>query len=130
VNAAPITLTVLGKKGEEKRFTFDQPTVCVIGRAGDCDIVLDGLEHLDVSRYHCQLEFDPPAARVRDLGSRNGTFVNGVKIGQRRTWERPWEVQRDDYAAHDLSDGDELQIGSMTFRVSLGVPADAALTPL
>jgi pSer/pThr/pTyr-binding forkhead associated (FHA) protein len=129
VNAAPITLTVLGHRGEEKRFTFDQPATCVIGRASDCDIVLDGLEHLDVSRYHCQLEFDPPTVRVRDLGSRNGTFVNGVKIGQRRTWERPWEVQREEYPAHELQDGDELRIGDVVLRVQVGALADAALTP-
>ncbi|KYC36281.1 hypothetical protein WA1_52005 [Scytonema hofmannii PCC 7110] len=36
------------------------------------------------SRYHCLLDINPPDIRVRDFGSRNGTYVNGKKIGQRQ----------------------------------------------
>src|SRR6185503_5477299 len=32
------------------------------------------------SRHHCLLEIAPPQAFLRDLGSTNGTFVNGVRV--------------------------------------------------
>jgi pSer/pThr/pTyr-binding forkhead associated (FHA) protein len=44
----------------------------VVGRDPSCDIVLnDG----SVSRLHAEIHFDGQIVRVRDLGSRNGTFV-------------------------------------------------------
>ena len=49
----------------------------MIGSADDCDIILrDG----EVSRLHASLEVTTDGAWVRDLGSRNGTFVNGVRV--------------------------------------------------
>ncbi len=33
-----------------------------------------------VSRFHCEVVLDGPVARVRDLGSRNGTVVDGVRV--------------------------------------------------
>jgi transcriptional regulator with PAS, ATPase and Fis domain len=33
-----------------------------------------------VSRFHCEIILDGPDARVRDLGSRNGTVVDGVRV--------------------------------------------------
>src|SRR5687768_10246739 len=40
------------------------------------DLVLDDAA---VSRFHCEIEVDAVGARVRDLGSRNGTIVDGVR---------------------------------------------------
>jgi pSer/pThr/pTyr-binding forkhead associated (FHA) protein len=50
----------------------------IIGRAADCDLRL--LSDC-VSAYHCVLLLDECTLRIRDLGSKNGTFVNGRKIG-------------------------------------------------
>src|SRR5262245_30040306 len=66
----------------EKHFVFRGPTLCTIGRAPDCDIRLRGP---GISRYHCVLDVAPPSIRIRDWGSLNGTFVNGQRIGQRKT---------------------------------------------
>jgi two-component system, NtrC family, response regulator GlrR len=53
----------------------------MIGSADDCDIiVLDG----EVSRLHASLEVSAQGVWVRDLGSRNGTFVNGVQVREAR----------------------------------------------
>lgn len=53
----------------------------VIGRSPDCDVVLN---NTSVSRQHAELLFDGEWT-LRDLGSRNGTGVNGVRvIGERR----------------------------------------------
>lgn len=71
----------------------------VIGRDRLCTIsILDPL----VSRRHCELAVKEGRVQVRDLGSRNTTLVNGLP----RT-----EAQ--------LSEGDEIAIGNIRFRVCL-----------
>jgi len=63
---------------KNREFVFDEPAECIIGRAADCDIQIPtDNEHVDVSRHHCVLEIHPPHVQVRDLGSLNGTLVNG-----------------------------------------------------
>ncbi len=48
-----------------------------IGRASDCVLRLD---HPSVSRDHAELSHDDVAWRLRDLGSKNGCFVDGIAI--------------------------------------------------
>src|SRR6476620_8134186 len=73
-----------------QQFALDQPGRYVMGRSSDCDIQLaTGHDMLSVSRHHCLLIFSPPNLVVRDLGSSNGTFVNGEKVGQRDHDEEP-----------------------------------------
>ena len=54
-----------------------------------------------VSRLHCQLTSTADSLHVKDLGSTNGTFVNGKKV-QRVT----------------LTSGDKLKIGRVEFVVN------------
>jgi len=49
----------------------------VIGRGSDCDLVLDEPE---MSRRHALIENTGDTIFLRDLGSANGTFVNGVQV--------------------------------------------------
>jgi pSer/pThr/pTyr-binding forkhead associated (FHA) protein len=49
----------------------------VIGRGMDCDVVIKDVK---ASRRHCQLTRKPDGFLLEDLGSRNGTLVNGVRI--------------------------------------------------
>ncbi len=53
----------------------------VIGRQAQCDLTL---RHDDVSRRHAEIGFEGGDFIVRDLGSTNGTFVNGKEIGGTR----------------------------------------------
>lgn len=64
----------------------------VIGRESDCDLTLDDP---GVSRHHAAVEPTPAGARVTDLGSSNGTYLN------RRRLEAPAEVR----------EGDEIVVG-------------------
>ena len=124
---ARITLTV-AQDGDlvDREFVFDEPCECVIGRAADCDIQIPtDTEHTDVSRHHCTLEIHPPHVQVRDLGSLNGTWVNGKKIGQRPANEPSEESGLWPSAAHALKHGDELRVGHVVFQVAIAVGLDA-----
>jgi transcriptional regulator of acetoin/glycerol metabolism len=51
----------------------------IIGRGEDCGTVLLGAE---ISRQHAELALQGPMMVLRDLGSMNGTFVNGRLVGE------------------------------------------------
>ena len=112
-----IKLTVSEGSGLHKEFVFQAPTQPVVGRADDCDIRFPmDPAHMDVSRHHCLFEIDPPTIKVRDLGSRNGTFVNGEKIGERLERDMPPEGW-DHLPPKELKEGDEVRIGHSVIRV-------------
>jgi eukaryotic-like serine/threonine-protein kinase len=115
-----IKLTVAQGSLDKKEYVFAEHTRCTIGRAEDCDIqVPRDFGHADVSRHHCALDIDPPVIRVRDLGSRNGTFVNGEKIGQRSRLQPTAKPDADESPARELRDGDEVQVGHTVLRVGV-----------
>lgn len=53
-------------------------SVTILGKHPGCDVVLT---NPFVSRRHARIDLVDGAARIRDLSSKNGTFVNGLKIG-------------------------------------------------
>lgn len=73
----------------------------LIGREQDCQLRPNSEM---VSRHHCVFSIDDYSVRLRDLGSTNGTFVNGERIRK--------EVV--------LQAGDEVVIGNLEFRLGLG----------
>jgi len=86
----------------------------IIGREEDC--------HLRppsefISRHHCVLLLDEYTLRIRDLGSKNGTYVNGRRIGKGESILSP-----DDF----VSVGDfvlQVDFSPVTAEVSNGQPA-------
>jgi pSer/pThr/pTyr-binding forkhead associated (FHA) protein len=118
--AAEVRLTITEGLPRGKAFVFRDRTVGAIGRADDCLLRLPcDLAHRDVSRHHCLLDIDPPEIRVRDLGSRNGTYVNGTKIGQRDCRLPPEVASAFGMPERPLEEGDELRVGGTVFRVSV-----------
>ena len=73
----------------------------ILGRETDCHLVLDSNS---VSRHHCVLLMDDYTLRIRDLASKNGTFVNR---DQTRVGERV------------LAHGDRVRLGDLVIRVEL-----------
>lgn len=64
----------------DKHFDFDlSGAELTVGRQG-CDIELDQRK---ASRRHCKLEKVPEGWKVTDLGSSNGTYVNGQKVTEK-----------------------------------------------
>jgi pSer/pThr/pTyr-binding forkhead associated (FHA) protein len=77
-----VTLTVANGPLVGQAYEFREPAVYVVGRAAECYPRLpDELPYKDVSRHHCLLSVNLTELRLRDLGSTNGTFVNGARLG-------------------------------------------------
>jgi two-component system cell cycle response regulator len=106
VDRSPFLLVLSGPQvGELHRLTPD--LVTVIGR-GDADLRVrdDG-----VSRRHCSIQPRGSGALLVDLGSANGTFVDGERVGEKL-----------------LSNDDRFQIGtSTTFKFSIADELEAAV---
>ena len=100
-----VRLEVGGGAGPERVLDVAGPSVLVVGRDPACDLRA-AADDRRVSRRHCALDVDPPRVRVRDLGSRNGTRVNGG------------HVLASGSPACELFDGDEVRAGGLTVRVS------------
>jgi pSer/pThr/pTyr-binding forkhead associated (FHA) protein len=112
-----------GRVSQEFHFGEGQ-MACMVGRSSDCDLVLPcDFLHGNVSRRHCRIEVRPSGVWVRDLGSRNGTYVNGICIGGREfaRWGEPGR-------RFLLQSGDQVRIGDTVLRVEAeaGVRANEA----
>src|SRR5262245_19200412 len=82
--------------------------VTSLGRHDDCIVRIKSSQ---VSRRHCELLEADGRLTVRDLGSSNGTFVNGKRVLGQQV----------------LKVGDELTVGTVTLRVAtLGQPVAAS----
>ena len=118
--SAKVTLTIIEGKLSGKQYIFDSRTSCIIGRASDCNIQLpDDKDHSTISRYHCLLDINPPDVRIRDFGSKNGTYVNKKKIGQRQKNQTPEEGAKIQLPEYDLQLDDEIKLGNTIFKVKL-----------
>jgi len=73
-----VTLRVLAGPYSGQEFVFDQHDTFLIGRSENAHLYLP--EDRFFSRHHCLLEIAPPRCFLRDLGSTNGTFVNGERV--------------------------------------------------
>ncbi len=102
-------------KDDQRRDFPVKPGKTTIGRARDCQL---RVPTADVSRRHCELEVSGAEITIRDLGSSNGTYVNGKRIAETR-----------------LKPGDRVVVGPARFVVQIDgqpasiSPADAAVAP-
>jgi predicted component of type VI protein secretion system len=91
-----------------RRWPLDRTRAITIGRSDECDIILPDRS---VSRYHARVSWNDDHFQVEDLGSKNGTHVNGLEVGE----------------PSSLHDGDELQIA---LRFKLAFVDAGATAPL
>lgn len=83
----------------------------LIGREKDCHLRPNTES---VSRYHCALTADEHSIQVRDLGSTNGTFVNGERVS----------------GLVPLKSGDRLSAGHLEFEIVVHESAPAPPAPV
>ena len=124
-NMPPRTkVEVVGGKMKGKAFLFDEHDTLVFGRARECHCCLP--DDQLVSRHYFLLEVSPPLARLRDLGSLNGTYVNGKKCGGRKPGEDPEQGGKRRYPEVDLHHGDEVRVGDTVMATSSVFEANPA----
>lgn len=103
-------MLVLQRGGEAGRsWPLNRTSEISIGRSEDCDISLPDRQ---VSRYHAHISWQGNQYQIEDLGSKNGTHVNGQ------------EVQ----STMSLQDGDEVQIALRFKMAFVDAGATAPLT--
>ncbi len=97
--ADPLVLTQLSGPGRPRKIRILPLEEAVFGRDDDCQVILD---EDPVSRRHARILFADSKPQILDLGSTNGTFVNGKQVHRAL-----------------LKNGDRIQIGGSAFQVGM-----------
>jgi hypothetical protein len=108
---APEAVIIQVKGEQDARFTVDMPHAPIIlGRSDtqdhfEADIELSAYNaaELGVSRRHAMLAWDENGVTVEDLGSINGTLLNGHRL--------------EPHYQRVVGDGDEISLGKLTLQV-------------
>jgi pSer/pThr/pTyr-binding forkhead associated (FHA) protein len=99
-----VNLILFKKDGSTRSFKLPS-TVTSIGRRRDCDLCIP---LSCISRRHCEFDMDMDRLTVRDFNSKNGTFLNGLRISESL-----------------VKPGDLLKIGTLSFGIQIdGLPED------
>jgi hypothetical protein len=106
-SAVPILVVQEGQLAG-KRWTLNKSEF-VVGRGEDCEVVLPDRQ---VSRRHFRIVRDDDGYSVEDLGSKNGTYVNGAAVR----------------GSVQLQDGDEIQVALSVRLLFVGAEATLPLT--
>ena len=106
----PLRLRQISGPSEGRTFRVLLLQEVAMGRDESCQIRLEGKS---ISRHHAKFSYLKHFPEVVDLGSVNGTFVNGKRV------ERA-----------PIRDGDNLQVGTCSFEIVLGqgTPTDSVAT--
>jgi VWFA-related protein len=96
-----LRLTLIRSEAERPPYEVNLMNRLVIGRAANCDVALT--EDKEVSRNHCELTLEDEVVRIADLGSKNGTLVNGVPIS----------------GSHQIHNDDIILVGRTELRVMM-----------
>jgi Inner membrane component of T3SS, cytoplasmic domain/Domain of unknown function (DUF4388) len=104
-----LALRFISGKYQGGEFPLEENREVLVGRSSDLDMVL--VEEM-VSRKHARLQLSQGRIEIEDLGSTNGTFVNGERITRM-----------------SVGEGDRILIGSNILRV-VSLDADGAKAPV
>ncbi len=94
-----IVLTVIAGPHKGLEFTFAGHDTFLVGRSRHAHFRLPAKDRY-FSRIHFMMEVNPPECQLIDMGSHNGTYVNGEKI-----------------LIADLKDGDQIRAGHTILRL-------------
>jgi pSer/pThr/pTyr-binding forkhead associated (FHA) protein len=104
-----VVLVLFRSDGQRRSFSVARD-LTVIGRREDCDL---RIPIGDISRKHCRLVKEADTIRLEDLGSSNGTYVNGNRVQEAI-----------------LRPGDWIGVGPVQFVVQMdGQPVDDDIVP-
>jgi len=103
-----VNLVLIRKNGSQKSFPLPSQ-VTVIGRRHDCDL---WIPLASVSKRHCQLSYSEGVLKIRDLGSHNGTILNGSPVEKAV-----------------VKAGDSIKIGPLTFVLQIDGKPEKIVQP-
>jgi serine/threonine-protein kinase len=98
-----VTLRIVAGPHEGEERVFASHDAVIVGRAADAQWRMS--QDSFFSRYHFRIEANPPACALIDVGSSNGTLVNGQRVTQ-----------------VDLTNGDRIECGDTVFAVRVSGP--------
>ena len=104
-----VKLVVIGGKRPGQEIAVSGPEF-IVGRAPECKLRPNSDM---VSRRHCMISIEDGKATIRDLGSRNGTVLNGQKITDEQ----------------ELKTGDKVKVGPLEFEVQLSTSISGKKKP-
>src|SRR5213593_3937228 len=107
-----VTLTVIGGPHTGQTFSFSGHDTFLVGRSKRAHFRLPAKDRY-FSRVHFLVEVNPPQCRLMDMGSRNGTYVNGRRVED----------------TIDLKDQDQIRAGRTVLRVGVEVTAEVEQPP-
>ena len=90
---------ILQGTGDERAYELPANGRFRVGRSRHSDLCID---HPSISESHCEIYVDPMMVSVTDLGSTNGTFINGSPIQK-----------------SELGNGQVLQVGSLMLLLEM-----------
>jgi serine/threonine-protein kinase len=96
-----IKLTVIAGPHQGSEFRFAGHDTFLVGRSKHAHFQLPAKDKF-FSRIHFMIEVNPPHCRLVDMGSNNGTYVNGQKV-----------------LSADLHDGDQIRAGHSVFQLQV-----------
>ena len=103
-----VNLVLFKKDGSQKAFSVPSDNT-IIGRRHDCDLCIP---LMIISKRHCELNQNKEAVKIRDLDSRNGTFLNGKRINETT-----------------VKAGDYIRIGPLTFLLQIDGKPEKIIPP-
>ncbi len=116
VGTTSINISPKEKKGMPA-ITTSSPMLCVIGSSSDCNYIIHRQQDPGVSRHHCVIDCNPPELNIKDLGSKNGTYVNGKDI-------------RESGEPTALANGDTIQVCNTIFTIGIDIQVAESEKPL
>ncbi len=96
-----VTLTVIAGPHAGTEFSFDRHDTFLVGRSRHAHFQLPEKDRY-FSRIHFMMEVNPPHCRLIDMGSHNGTYVNGHRV-----------------LSGDLQNGDQIRAGHTILRLTV-----------
>src|SRR5437763_7123321 len=106
-----IILNVVAGPHKGLEFSFDRHDTFLVGRSKHAHFQLPAKDRY-FSRIHFMMEVNPPQCRLIDMGSHNGTYVNGQRV-----------------LSSELRDGDEIRDGHTVLSLTVQPGADHAVQP-
>jgi serine/threonine-protein kinase len=106
-----ITLTVVAGPNTGTEFSFDRHDTFLVGRSRHAHFQLPDADRY-FSRVHFMMEVNPPCCRLIDMGSHNGTYVNGKRV-----------------LSCDLHDGDQIGAGHTLLRLTVQATGEVSAQP-